>query len=218
MEKLTIIQKLIKIQEQLRAPKNNINKFGNFNYRSAEDILEAVKIIVHKYWCVIKCTDDVVNIWDINYIKATAEIKDDSWIEFSHGFAKEAINKKWMDDAQITWVTSSYARKYALNWLFAIDDTKDADYSNNKPVENLVAKTKEETEKFEASFKQPDVVSKKKPSVGKCDECWTWINIKVKEFSEKVHWKPLCYDCQQLKKKVVDKKNEVEEEETPWEK
>lgn len=121
---------LVKIQQELKAPKNQVNTFGKYKYRSAEDIIEAVKPICHKYGYSLILHDEIIQIGDRIYVKATAEIntKDDSWCSF--GYAREEEVKKGMDAAQITGAASSYARKYALNGLFAIDDTKDADATN----------------------------------------------------------------------------------------
>ncbi len=121
---------LVKIQQELKAPKNQVNSFGKYKYRSAEDIIEAVKPICHKYGFSLQLSDEIVLIGDRIYVKATAEInsKHDSWCAF--GYAREEEVKKGMDAAQITGAASSYARKYALNGLFAIDDTKDADATN----------------------------------------------------------------------------------------
>lgn len=124
---------LNKIQQELNAPKSQKNTFGNYNYRSCEDILQAVKPLLGE--SVLTITDDIVLIGDRYYVKATATItSNDKSISVS-GFAREPLDKKGMDLAQITGSTSSYARKYALNGLFAIDDTKDADTQDNTHVE-----------------------------------------------------------------------------------
>ena len=124
------MKELINIQKELKAPKNQRNNFWNYNYRSVEDILESVKPLLTKQNCILTISDEIVLIWDRFYIKATAKISNwENSIE-TVAYAREALTKKWMDESQITWATSSYARKYALNWLFAIDDTKDADATN----------------------------------------------------------------------------------------
>ena len=118
---------------ELKAPKGQINNFGGYNYRSCEDILTALKPLLAEYACTLVISDDIVEVGDRVYVKATASLGDTS-SEFNlsaSGFAREASSKKGMDDAQITGSASSYARKYALNGLFAIDDTKDADFTNN---------------------------------------------------------------------------------------
>jgi hypothetical protein len=123
---------LIKIQKELKVPKNQMNKFGNYRFRSAEDIIEAAKPICHKHDCALTISDEVVLIGDRIYVKATATLhKSDGDYFTTNGYAREEEVKKGMDAAQITGSASSYARKYALNGLFAIDDTKDADSTND---------------------------------------------------------------------------------------
>lgn len=126
---LTLSAKLMVIQSELKAPKGQYNSFGKFKYRSCEDILEAVKPLCIKYATMLTLNDEIVLIGERYYIKATATLADcesKDFIEIS-AFAREADNKSGMDSAQVTGATSSYARKYALNGLFCIDDTKDAD-------------------------------------------------------------------------------------------
>lgn len=125
--------KLMLIQASLKAPKNQKNAFGGYNYRSCEDILEAVKPLLYDTQTTLTISDEMVEVWWRIYVKATATLKDaETWdvIESNTAYARESESKKWMDDSQITWATSSYARKYALNWLFCIDDVKDADATN----------------------------------------------------------------------------------------
>lgn len=124
-----IYNELSRIQKELKAPKGQFNKFGNYKYRSCEDILEAVKPLLGD--CCLTISDDIVLIGDRYYIKATARLalSNEDFVENS-AFAREAFDKKGMDESQITGASSSYARKYALNGLFAIDDTKDADATN----------------------------------------------------------------------------------------
>lgn len=125
--------KLVKIQAELKAPKNQMNAFGKYKYRSAEDIIEAVKPILFKHQTALLISDEVVQVADRVYVKATAMLIDETNEELPikvYGWAREEEVKKGMDAAQITGSASSYARKYALNGLFAIDDTKDADSTN----------------------------------------------------------------------------------------
>lgn len=124
------MKELIHIQSQLKAPKNQINKFGGYRYRSAEDILEAVKPLLNEVGCILTISDSIEAIGNRIYVRATARLqnKDGVIIEVS-ACAREEENKKGMDAAQITGAASSYARKYALNGLFCIDDTKDPDYT-----------------------------------------------------------------------------------------
>jgi len=119
---------LNKIQTELNAPKNQFNKFGKYNYRSCEDVLEGLKPLLKKYECSVILTDDLVLIGDRYYIKATAKlVKDGTTISEVNGFAREGEKQAGMSESQLTGATSTYARKYALNGLFAIDDNKDAD-------------------------------------------------------------------------------------------
>ena len=127
----TLQQKLIEIQVELKAPKSQYNKFGGYNYRNCEDILEAVKPLCAKHEIVPLLSDEIVMIGDRFYIKATAKVTDGKDEIATTAFARESKDKKGMDESQITGSASSYARKYALNGLFCIDDTKDADFMDN---------------------------------------------------------------------------------------
>lgn len=126
-EKLNLTQRLLNAQSELKAPKGQYNNFGKYKYRSAEDILEAVKPINAKHGVLLTITDEPVLVGDWHYIKATATITDGTESIVVTAYARESLNKKGMDDSQITGTASSYARKYALNGLYLIDDTKDAD-------------------------------------------------------------------------------------------
>lgn len=126
------MKELIAIQSELKAPKSQFNKFGGYKYRKAEDILEAVKPLLAKQKCTLIITDDVVLIGNRIYVKATATIKNEKGeCETTNGWAREEEIKKGMDGSQITGASSSYARKYALNGLFAIDDNADSDTTND---------------------------------------------------------------------------------------
>ena len=126
------MKELQNIQTELKAPKGQYNSFGKYAYRSCEDICEAVKPLLANYGCTLTISDDIVLIGEFTYVKATATIKNSSGdIEVTTAFARHSIDKKGMDDSQLTGATSSYARKYALNGLFCIDDTKDADATND---------------------------------------------------------------------------------------
>jgi len=122
-----MIEKLIKIQKELKVPKNQRNSFGNYNYRSCEDIVEHANPLCHAAGLSLVIKDEVVEVGGRVYVKATAMLSDKDTTAEATGWAREALTKKGMDEAQITGSASSYARKYALNGLFAIDDTKDAD-------------------------------------------------------------------------------------------
>ena len=137
--------KLLAIQNKLKVPKNQFNAFGKYKYRNCEDILEALKPLCFESDVVLTISDEIVEIAGRIYVKATALLSDiskDNCVSVS-AYAREAEEKKGMDLAQITGATSSYARKYALNGLFAIDDTKDADTMNgaeNKEKPNFDTK------------------------------------------------------------------------------
>jgi hypothetical protein len=124
------MKELIAIQSELKAPKNQWNDFGKYNYRSAEDILEAVKPLLKEYKCHLTISDEMVVLGDRYYVKATATLAKEGESISTTAYAREEESKKGMDSSQITGSTSSYARKYALNGLFCIDDTKDPDYTN----------------------------------------------------------------------------------------
>lgn len=136
---MSIYKKINKIQVELRAPKSQRNKFGNYNFRNCEDILEALKPLLLREKIIIQLSDELVQTGDRFYIKATATLIDvESGEKHSTtAFAREELSKKGMDGSQITGASSSYARKYALNGLLAIDDTKDSDttntHNNNEP-------------------------------------------------------------------------------------
>ena len=118
---MELTKKLAEIQQNLNAPKSQFNKFGKYNYRNCEDILKAVKSLLGD--CVLTLNDDIVQIGDRFYVKATATISNGSQVIETSAFARECLSKKGMDDAQLTGSCSSYARKYALNGLFSIDDS-----------------------------------------------------------------------------------------------
>lgn len=123
-----MMKELIEIQSKLKAPKGQYNTFGKYKYRSAEDILEAVKPLLAEQKCTLVLSDDVIAIGNRIYIKTTATISNTDGAEVVNtAYAREDETKKGMDVSQITGTASSYARKYALNGLFLIDDTKDAD-------------------------------------------------------------------------------------------
>lgn len=138
---MNIYEKLTTIQTELKAPKSRRNTFGNYNYRSCEDILEATKPLLAANLCSLTLDDEVISVGTRIYVKATATLTDhaEGTSVSTHAFAREAETKKGMDESQITGTASSYARKYALNGLFAIDDTKDADtdeYQNSQKQNN----------------------------------------------------------------------------------
>lgn len=130
-------QRVGDIQHKLKAPKGQYNSFGKYNYRSCEDILEGVKPLLKEHNLALLIDDEIVQIGERYYVKATAKITDGREFVSATAYAREPDTKKGMDESQITGATSSYARKYALNALLCIDDTKDADTMDNskKPVQ-----------------------------------------------------------------------------------
>lgn len=140
--------KLVKIQKELKAPKNQENTFGKYKYRSCEDIVEAVKPLLHAEGLTLTLSDTVVCVGTRNYVMSQVTISDGKTEISTLAYAREAESQKGMNEAQITGSASSYARKYALNGLFAIDDTKDADATNDhghsKPREYPAPATGEE--------------------------------------------------------------------------
>ena len=158
---MNIYEKLTEVQNELKAPKSKYNSFGKYNYRSCEDILEAVKPILKSKRLAMTVKDDVFNIGDRFYIMATVTVFDCESEEkvTTTAYAREDADKKGMDGSQITGSSSSYARKYALNGMFAIDDTKDADSWNTHDKDRTVEKkeaeraTEEQIAKLRALYK-----------------------------------------------------------------
>lgn len=147
---------LAQIQKDLNAPKNQYNKFGKYHYRSCEDILEGLKKVLGE--CVVTVSDEMVEVGSRIYVKATATISLGAESESVTGYAREGENKKGFDDAQLTGSTSTYARKYALNGLFLIDDNKDADsneratQANNTPTNPDIDLINEAIKNNDANF------------------------------------------------------------------
>ena len=136
----SIHEALMNVQKELKAPKSQRNNFGNYNYRSQEDILEAVKPLLADNGLHMFITDEIIQVADRVYVKATVTISNGEKELSVSASARESESKKGMDESQITGATSSYARKYALNGLFLIDDTKDADATNDHKEEDLQKK------------------------------------------------------------------------------
>lgn len=136
---------IYEIQSRLRAPKGQLNKFGGYKYRSCEDIVEAVKPLLAEFKLHLLLTDEMVSVGERIYVKATAKLckEDGVVIATSDGWAREAETKKGMDASQLTGACSSYARKYALNGLLAIDDTKDADANELAPKKRINKEVKQ---------------------------------------------------------------------------
>ena len=158
-KEMSIYEKLSLIQSELKVPKNRKNNFGNYNFRNAEDILEEAKPICRKYKTVLLLSDELENIGERYYIKATARLVDYDGINSveTTANAREEETKKGMDGSQITGTASSYARKYALNGLFNIDDTKDADtdeYTKTTKEEKI---TKEQIKEIKTLIEEEDI-------------------------------------------------------------
>lgn len=163
---MNIHENLAAIQSALKAPKSQFNSFGGYHYRNAEDILEAVKPLLAQQGCVLTCTDEIVLIGERYYVKATATIcNKEGQIVQTCAYAREEESKKGMDGSQVTGASSSYARKYALNGLFCIDDTKDSDTTNTgdqkpQPEKKPAPKKKDEA----APAPAPTPAPKKQPT------------------------------------------------------
>lgn len=169
---MTITAKLAQVQRDLHAPKSQFNKFGGYNYRNCEDILQAVKPLLGDL--VITITDEIMAVGDRVYVKATATLTDGKESVSTTAYAREADSKKGMDASQLTGATSSYARKYALNGLLLIDDSRDADSmdNNQQPKQHPVkappdpkaviaaiqgAKTQQDVDKYVSTARQRGV-------------------------------------------------------------
>ena len=141
---MNIYEKLLSVQNTLKAPKNQYNSFGKYNYRNCEDILEAVKPLCKEVKALVYLTDELVLIGERYYIKATARFIDVESTDVLNAvaYAREEETKKGMDGSQVTGASSSYARKYALNGLFDIDDTKDSDTTNTHGKEETTPEQK----------------------------------------------------------------------------
>ena len=177
------MEKLRKIQAELKAPKNQRNNFGKYNYRSCEDILEAVKPLLDKHKCTLTISDEVREVCGVLFVEAIVFISDGK--DSVHTKAQAGIdpNRKGMDIAQSFGSSSSYARKYALNGLFLIDDTKDADSTN---THGKGAKTTEKSwlNKGTAEFKKVQTYLKGGGNISKVEEKYT-ISKEVKELLTK---------------------------------
>ena len=146
-------EKIVKVQTELKAPKGQYNSFGKYKYRSCEDIVESVKPLLNQVGLFLTLNDEIVLIGDRYYIKATATISDGKNSVSTTAYARESNELKGMVDSQLTGATSSYARKYALNGLFAIDDTKDAD-TNEFANEKAAKVDPKEKDKEDSAMKE----------------------------------------------------------------
>jgi hypothetical protein len=169
---MSVYKKLIEVQTKLKAPKNQYNSFGKYSYRNCEDILEALKPILKEVGATIIISDEVVSVNERYYVKATVKFIDTETGEVveASANAREEDNKKGMDSSQLTGSTSSYARKYALNGLFAIDDTKDSDFTNTHDKEKktleVISEAQAKRMYMLAKGKDPDVIKQILSSAG----------------------------------------------------
>ena len=172
--------KLLMIQMDLKAPKGQMNKFGGYKYRSCEDIFEAVKPLLAKHGLVLRTTDELVQIGERYYVKATAILTDGTETIENVAYAREEETKKGMDGSQITGASSSYARKYALNGLFLIDDVKDSDSTN----------TGEDDSKLKALVKIKKLMANKKIAPNEIYETFDKKSdeMSAEELQEVVSW------------------------------
>ena len=181
---MTIYEKLGAIQQALKAPKSEYNDFGKYKYRTAEGILESVKPLLAEQKCVLLLRDDLESREGRVYIKATASLFDieaaDNGTISAVAFAREEETKKGMDASQVTGAASSYARKYALNGLFCIDDNKDSDFTNQTPKEE----------------RKPDETRSQASDFPFCQDCGARIDERVRKYSVDKFGVALCRDCQ----------------------
>lgn len=188
---MNVYEKLLIVQSELKAPKNQYNEFGKYNYRNAEDILEAVKPLCVKQKAVVYITDDLVSIGERYYVRATATFLDTEKMDAVNvtAFAREEESKKGMDGSQVTGAASSYARKYALNGLFAIDDTKDSDTTNTgdtgtaKPAKKPAPKANEKITMSDAVSVTPKTFAERVENARKEMEIKPTKAEKVKYFA-----------------------------------
>ena len=206
---MSIYEKLLEIQQRLKVPKNQFNDFGKFYYRSCEDILEAVKPLLAQQKTTVILTDEPLMIGQRYYIKATAYFTDIETKEEikNTAYAREEESKKGLDTSQVTGASSSYARRYALNGLFCIDDNKDSDYTNG----------------IDQQQKNQNAVPKNTTYSYYCEGCGVeFIGMQVdgkqlsakKEFYErkKRYKKALCNDCVKKMYEEIKKKKENQHE------
>lgn len=197
------MKELIAIQSELKAPKSQFNKFGGYKYRKAEDILEAVKPLLAKQKCTLIITDDVVLIGNRIYVKATATIKNEKGeCETTNGWAREEETKKGMDGSQITGASSSYARKYALNGLFAIDDNADSDTTNDGQNQEAQQQTQTQQPTTQQTASPQYHPSDLNEGLGYLSRCVTKDNL----LWVIQHYQPLCSNAQFMQAVSAKKK------------
>lgn len=181
--------KLIKVQATLNAPKGQYNSFGKYNYRSCEDIMGAVKPLLAEHGLVQFVSDEIELIGDRYYVKATVTVTDGKTTHSVSALARESLSKKGMDDAQVTGSTSSYARKYALNGMYNIDDTKDAD--TNQYREQAKNKANQQVKQQATGFNPDEVLAKATSAMSACDmntlqKLWATYSKDLKQCPEQL--------------------------------
>lgn len=197
------MKELIAIQSELKAPKSQFNKFGGYKYRKAEDILEAVKPLLNKQKCTLTITDDIVMVGNRIYVKATATIKSEKGeCEATTGWAREEETKKGMDGSQITGASSSYARKYALNGLFAIDDNADSDTANDGQHQAAQQQTQTQQPAAQQTASPQYHPSDLNEGLGYLSRCVTKDNL----LWVIQHYQPLCSNAQFMQAVSAKKK------------
>lgn len=220
---MKLLEKLLAIQIELKAPKNQYNSFGKYKYRNCEDILEAVKPLCLKNKAVLTISDEIKNENGRFYVKAIATLHDtesDETILVS-AFAREVENKTGMDGSQVTGASSSYARKYALNGLFAIDDTKDSDTTNTGDKGEEKPKSVQET-------KPQELVEPIKMTLEEAKKLRTKSGIELDKLTNKqldaflncnreTHKKAAELILKEREAKRAQMLEEMAEEEVPWE-
>lgn len=196
MENLGIYEKLSAIQQEIKAPKGQYNSFGKYKYRSCEDILEAVKPICAKHKTTLVLLDSISEINGRFYVTAQAQLHDcesDNAVTAT-AYAREPEKKTGMDESQITGTASSYARKYALNGLFCIDDTKDADTDEYKQQEQKAKPSK--------AAEKPVCKDCGKPIYPVTHGGKTYSVAEIAENAQKTYKEPLCWACMMARRKA----------------
>ena len=202
MEKDTVLTKLAKVQQELKAPKTQFNKFGNYNYRNQEDILEAVKPLLAKHGLVLMIEDEIHFVGNRFYVQATAHINclENGSHTSATAYAREVDNKSGMDASQITGAASSYARKYALNGLFLIDDTKDSDFTNGITA-TVDLTTKENSQPVKINNQTITTANNIPSPAFKCSGCGGAMTVAEKVYSKSKFNKEICRNCQSKENK-----------------
>lgn len=211
---MAIYEKLSEIQTKLKAPKGQYNSFGKYKYRSCEDILEAVKPLLGEQKLHIIISDEIVSVGNRFYVKATATISDGENSISTSAYAREEESKKGMDGSQVTGAASSYARKYALNGLLAIDDTKDSDTTNKG--DKVTANKSYKAAKDDKASQNPEAADKEYKCIccGKPFEEFTaksngrtYSAAQAYHMSETKNGKALCRACVEKEKEKGSENN-----------